>query len=453
MRKIIVPYVLSYCMASTALIFMGNAFAASADYRMLGLAMHQETGRNIYLGAVSVGTDLPNPDNLIAAPAPKVMEYRIVARRTSIRSLLGSMMLQSEVASGKPPGPEVGEFANRLVSSVKGSLYAGDSLEIIQDENGQLQAHLNGIELFRGDDKQIFDYLLMGWIGESGPTSAFRKSILQTDIDSSMQSAYRAHTPSEKRLAVVATWVAPAAAPVAAVAAALPTEEPSTDDAPTQNPVADYTVVAAAAATAEPALGATAVETSMSPSAALDTVTGQAAGEMEALDPESLVKSDNTLETENYADTTGQSEVVAVESGIDLENPTTTLEEPVVDATGMPSDDIQALDVTEYSYRLAGFNTALIRLVYSKIQYPRRAVRREIQGALELDITMLEDGSLVDVAVAESSGHSILDSAAVAAAEKALADTSFGIIDAVAIAEYSNGGNLVIPVPVAFVLQ
>ncbi len=115
--------------------------------------------------------------------------------------------------------------------------------------------------------------------------------------------------------------------------------------------------------------------------------------------------------------------------------------------------DILSLDLTEYSHRLAGFNSALIKLVYSQIKYPRRAVRRDIQGTLELDITLLEDGSLIEVAIAESSGYSILDVAAVEAAQKALDSASLGEIDPVAIAEYSIGGNLVIPVPVNFILQ
>jgi hypothetical protein len=56
------------------------------------------------------------------------------------------------------------------------------------------------------------------------------------------------------------------------------------------------------------------------------------------------------------------------------------------------------------------------------------------------------------VTVAESSGYTILDKAAVQAAEAALAK-SMGAIDAVAVAEYGSDGSLVIPVPVNFILQ
>ena len=65
-----------------------------------------------------------------------------------------------------------------------------------------------------------------------------------------------------------------------------------------------------------------------------------------------------------------------------------------------------------------------------------------------------EDGSLLEVSVVQSSGHNILDEAAVKAAEQAFGTDALGSIDPVAVAEFSttDSGNLVIPVPVTFML-
>jgi protein TonB len=136
-----------------------------------------------------------------------------------------------------------------------------------------------------------------------------------------------------------------------------------------------------------------------------------------------------------------------------FENKTRAAPVPIPGTLEDEAFDILSLDVTEYSQRLAEFNTGLIRLVYSKIRYPRRAIRRSIQGTLELDVTVLEDGSLVAVALVESSGYSILDEAAIEAAQQALEETSLGKVDPVAVAEFGVNGSLVIPVPVNFVLQ
>ena len=114
---------------------------------------------------------------------------------------------------------------------------------------------------------------------------------------------------------------------------------------------------------------------------------------------------------------------------------------------------VAALDVKDYSRRLAEFNNGVIRKVYSEIRYPTRAVRRGLQGRVELDVTLLESGELVDIAVARSSGHKILDKAAVTAAGKALASANPEELDPVAVAEFGgNDDRLIVPVPVQFML-
>ena len=103
--------------------------------RMLSLAMHQETGRNIYLGAIHVDEALPNPDDILQVPPPLKMEYRIVARRTSIRSLLGNMLLQSEVANGQPPGAPISDLADQLLRPSRAA-----AIEYI-DRSGELTGY------------------------------------------------------------------------------------------------------------------------------------------------------------------------------------------------------------------------------------------------------------------------------------------------------------------------
>ena len=74
-----------------ALSVVQPAWSVTADLQLVGLAVHQETGREIYLGAIHVDKLVPPPADLAQFTGPKAMEYRVVARRTSIRSLLGSI--------------------------------------------------------------------------------------------------------------------------------------------------------------------------------------------------------------------------------------------------------------------------------------------------------------------------------------------------------------------------
>ena len=115
-------------------------------------------------------------------------------------------------------------------------------------------------------------------------------------------------------------------------------------------------------------------------------------------------------------------------------------------------EGVEALDAMVYSQRLAVFNNMLLRKVYSNINYPRAAVRRSLQGKLEIDMTLNSAGEIQGIEVARSSGHTVLDEAAAKAVKKALKDP-LSDIDPVAVAEYADGDDrLVIPVPVAFIL-
>lgn len=425
MSKILLRCTLTLGLGWAFLVSISTALAADADLRMLSLAMHQETGRNIYLGAIHVDEALPNPDDILQVPPPLKMEYRIVARRTSIRSLLGNMLLQSEVANGQPPGAPISDLADQLLSRVQGSLYAGDSFVLLQDTEGQVSALLNGAEIAAVQDNGTFHYLLLGWVSENGPASAFRSNILRPEIDGSLYSAYEAHSPSEERVATVAAWLEPQEL------VAQEENIPSATDSVATEAIAAVAVVAAT--------DTLALETRQS----------------SAIAPAAAESVPGAVPAEAPIDIPGNEAVEEVEVAIVAEEaaiPVAT-EPSIVETEIAAPDEIGSIDVTEYSHRLAGFNTALIKLVYSKIHYPRRAVRRDIQGHLELDITMQQDGSLIEVAVAESSGYSLLDGAAVEAAEQALAEAGLGEIDPVAIAEYGSGDNVVVPVPVAFILQ
>ena len=209
MKKTLLRSLLIWSIVAGAPVFTSSAIAVNSELRLLGLAMHRDTGRNIYLGALHLGFDIPNPDSLILAPAPKAMEYRVVARRTSIRSLLGNMLLQSEVANAMSPSADTIDFADALLSTIQGSLYAGDSFVLELDENGKLNASLNGITLIDRTDNGVFDYLLTGWIGQNSPSTAFRSEITRTNIDSSLLLAYSAHMPTDERISLVSEWLLP----------------------------------------------------------------------------------------------------------------------------------------------------------------------------------------------------------------------------------------------------
>ena len=334
---------------------------------------------------------------------------------------MGNILLQGELATGSPPNANIIKFAGEIMAAVQGSLYAGDSLEIRLDKNNSTTAALSGIELARTNKREVSDYFLKGWVNEGGPSTAFRSSILSSDIDSSLMSIYSAHAISNERLAVINSWAEP-----------IETETPDAEAAPAASAVAAVAAVAAVPAAAE-----------------VSTASGQLAittpALSSAIDESLAIPEANPMATEQAA----AAEPVLLASL----SPTQEMILPEPDDKTAAVAVVEAIDAMEYSQRLATFNTRILRSVYSHIRYPRAAVRRNIQGTLELDLVVSNEGSVLDITVARSSGHSMLDKSAVKAARQAFEDTPLSEIDQVAVAEYSEDGDqLIIPIPISFIL-
>lgn len=407
----------AYCLLMLLVLCQG---AMARDWQLAGLGQHQETGRDIYLGGIYLAQGARRPVDFSALPGPWKMEYRIAARRTSIRSLLGGMLLQSEVATGRSPGPATTEFADSVLAAIRSSLYAGDAFEIVLDGN-VTYANLNGQRLARSSNPGVASYFLMGWIGEQGPASAFRNALLAPDIDPGLLAQHRSLNYSAERGAQVAAWFG-AARP--AEAAATSTDSPAAVPAASAQEPAAQALPAAAGGDEKSGNPVPLAAADAGPAPAPPAASG-AADEHPAPAPE---------------DTGGQ-----------RAGPLALIE--VATATSEPRDEVTALGVQEYSRRVAAFHSTIVTRVYGEIRYPRRALRRELQGRMELDVVFSMAGALRAVEIASSSGHDILDEAAVEAAEAAL-ESGIPAIDPAARAEFGAGPDeLVVPVPVQFRLQ
>ncbi|MCB1842790.1 MAG: TonB family protein [Halioglobus sp.] len=472
------------CLLILLLAVASPGRAMDADLYLAGLGLHQETGRNIYLGGIYLDRSVPRTDDLTQSSGTRVMEYRVVARRTSMRSLLGGMLLQSEVATGRPPNTATADFADAILSTVSTSLYAGDSLRIESTDSAQTVARLNGLEVARSNDSGVANYLLQGWIGESGPSTVFRNHITAQELDPELLTTLEANTYTPERAAEIAALVGAAgpgndsAAQALAQHTAPAQAEPATQDAEApQAPVAAEEADARGAATQVVTIEAVAAEpvATLEPNreTAADSADAMAAVAATATTADALAAPDTLepvtvqaqplIDRSNAAPAAGPSPAGAetasepdpFSQGSGIVQIAALLPTPDMLPANPVESEVAALGVQAYSQRLATFHTDLVRRVYSEIHYPKRAVRRSLEGRLELDVTLTAEGELVEVAVASPSGHQLLDEAAVAAAIEAFAKGRLQQVDPVAIAEFGDfsTGDLVIPIPVSFQLQ
>lgn len=69
------------------------------------------------------------------------------------------------------------------------------------------------------------------------------------------------------------------------------------------------------------------------------------------------------------------------------------------------------VDVNTTNYRFAGYFTVMKKSVELVLDYPKEAVRRRIQGKVNIGFEILKDGRIDKVRILESSGYDILDNA------------------------------------------
>ncbi len=401
--------------ATIAILLFSSAPKAQDELETVGLSVYTETARDIYMA----GLLLPYGavmQNLMLAPPPKAMEYRITTRRISSRGFSGTILLQGELGSGGRAPDSAVNALTELKSSMKGSLRQGDRFVIYLNEEDETVFLLNDTELLRVSEGDVFDFFYAGWVGD-GAASTFRTPLLAGTIEADMMERFNSLAPSDTRIAAIAAWTqaapVPAPTPAPAPAPVAPEPEPV---APAPEPVQ----VAAApapqpAATPQPAAPepvAAAAEPAAAPAPAAPV-----ASEPAAPAPEQVAMADMPAE-----------------------------------ATEQLNNELTKLDDREYQRQLQEYVSKVMRQVFGEVKYPRRAIKYQWEGRVELLARMDESGDLLEVIVDSTSGHTGLDKAAETAVKRA---APFPELSAVAREELvsDEGDSYVMAIPITFTLQ
>jgi TonB family protein len=109
------------------------------------------------------------------------------------------------------------------------------------------------------------------------------------------------------------------------------------------------------------------------------------------------------------------------------------------------------MDDREYQRQLTEYVTLIMKKVFGKVVYPRRAIQREREGKVELLVSVDESGKLLEVSLDNSSGYDILDTAASKAVRKA---APFPELTLAAREEFlaDDGTSYIMPIPITFKL-
>jgi protein TonB len=413
------------CLRRFALSFLLACSAAHGKNEMetAGLAVYTETARDIYIAGLLMPAKA-GLENVFLAPGPKGMEYRIATRRISSRGFSGTLLLQAEFGSGERAPDQVIDVLNDLKKNIKGSLLRGDSFVIFLSEDEKTTFYLNDTKLLSVDDGAVFDFFFAGWVGESS-SALFRDRLLSGNLNADTLSRFERLRPAEKRVAVISDWMAPPepepeSEPVAAEAAI-----PTAQEKPAQ--VAEVS----AEKTAAPNTGEVVVP---GPAPATTVAAAMPAPAVVSAEQPSTAAEQPAATAEKQSAAADESKQVAMVTA------------------SKTADEAPALDDREYQQQLSVYVSDIMRKVFGKVKYPKRAIKRDREGKVELLVYVDAEGTLLDLALDNSSGYDSLDQAATKAIRSA---APFPELTQAAREEFisEDGSNYVMPIPITFRLQ
>ena len=410
-------------MAAVVMLMLAVSARAQSGLEPVGMSVYTETARDIYIAALRLppGTVM---QNLMLSPPPKAMEYRIATRRISSRGFSGTMLLQGELGSGgRAPEQAINALAG-LKASMKGSLVQGDRFIIYLDESDNTVFLLNNTELLRVADGSVFDFFFSGWVGE-GSAATFRNQLLAGTLNPTIRDRFDKLKPSGSRIEAVAAWNTEGDESGTNVAAATATAATATAAAAAAA-TTTTTAVAAAAAVPAPEAAAAAAATAAAVSTAAPAASKPAAEPAPAK---------------------------AAPKPPAREKPREIAMAPTPETAVAELDEaLEELDDRDYQRSLREYISRVMTQVYGEVRYPRRAIKYNWEGRVELLARLDASGGLLEVIVDSTSGHTGLDKAAQSAVERA---APFPELSAVAKAELAadEGDGYIMAIPVTFSLQ
>ena len=369
---------LSYSAASTfTLSFMlffllVLAHDVRAELQLNGSAIYHDLGKQQFVAALFVDQLSNNANSIQLEQSPKRMEVRIIndySKRRWLNLWMQSISINNDRDSFSGSAQEVIDIMRAPKSAPK----TGDVIEYLFDPDQGTSVRFNGTELIANYPPEVFNILLRTWIGPIPPSTAFKDQLLGNSIDMDADELLTDIQPQSDRVALAASWMAPAPEPVAL--------EPILDEA---------TTTAVDTPEAEPQL--TAAETIAGDPDSAAALTDQ----QETLqDPEQIA-----AETEPLSDSADTNMAATANAGEEQE------------------EEIADFNVSE-ALAQRDYTPLVVAQIYKAIRYPNRAADKNQQGTVRIGVTIARSGKLLSAVTTQESEYRLLNQAAIKAVKKA----------------------------------
>lgn len=190
----------------TALLFFGHF--THAEPMLNGIGVHQELGREIFIGALFSESLSNDAATLLRNKQPMRMELKIVSPEGITARRFSRLWIEGLAVNSKADAL-MAQAENTVAfdAMFKGRLIQNDHIKISNAPGKGVTISINDVVLGTIKDENFFSMLLATWIGSVPLSSDYRDSLLKVgDINATLRGRFNGINPSAARIAEVKSW-------------------------------------------------------------------------------------------------------------------------------------------------------------------------------------------------------------------------------------------------------
>jgi len=360
------------------------SFSVTADSLLNGIASYSKLGKERFIAGLYVDSTSTDSQQLLNSQTPQKMEMRVTIKRLSSRSL--TRLWIESMAINNPP-EVLQQQADAMVQFSKllrRTLRTGDHLSIHRVELGKTQISLNEQVLGTIEQEGFFKSLLSTWVGSVPFSSSFKAEILTGgNINTEIENRFLSTNPTPERIAQLVEKLAAKQARAAATTAPSQQIDTRVTKASLQNnprPQAAHVGEISKVVIQNPLFE--------KPQIKLHTATLEASQPV-APEQEQLPSTIEIAKLEEQQQDTFDLDELDEEEGSD---------EDIFTAEALLNRQL--------------YHTKLVKWAYQYIKYPSRAIKRNQEGNVQVEVVVGRDGTIQAMQITEPAKHNTLNRAA-----------------------------------------
>lgn len=401
-------------------ITLGSISMPSQALDLQGVAVFRNLDTDVYLAAVYSNS---SDSNLwLTSEQPIRLEMRVLDKlspRTFYRLWNEGLAIN---LSEREMNDRI-ESITRFTYLLKDDLREGDRV-VISNESGRTQVSVDDVALLTIDDPFFPGVLLQAWIGRFPRSPLFRDTLLAADpqVQQQLAGQFAMLTIRPGRRELIQSWNLEEG------------RDPVVAGGPTATTIAtDVAVVSAVAGSGvdSGSVAGTGPSNMATQSMPVDIAQTQTQASVPSASGVVLPSAGAVVETSGLDETGGAVVNAAREPVVDndvnraVEAALVAQTAGVVFAEAQKQEEKKQHQAAQWQQRVvrqqaeSHYYRQLISQANSRVQYPRQALQRKLEGAVRVSVVIARDGSLLGTDISESSGSGLLDSAAQKAARLA----------------------------------